>query len=617
MTIKENLTKEERHILRSLKEDESIIICPADKGKAVVVEDRSTYLNKMQDQIEAGDYEVSKRSEKSLLDKIHKKLVAQFKKMGLDKFVDRRQYLVTAPVIANMYLLIKVHKKNFPGRAVVSQLDDPTYNVCKELTKILKPLSESGRSFLKNTADLKEMLKDILLDDECLLASLDVVALYPSIPVKKALEIVQERLENDKTLEERTKWKVEDIMKLLEISMETHFITLDGTIYTQTDGCPIGKSISGEIAEIYMDWFEEKYVFDEENSFKPIFWKRMRDDIFLVWKDSNKEITKRRGSDDLDQFLWKLNGKERRIQFTLEREKAGVLPFLDMSIKRQGKGFITKVYRKETHTQRYINWRSNHPRKCLLGVLKGLIHRAHLLCDLKEDLLDELDLLRDVFIANGYPTHLVEETIKQSWSVEMIKAMKKQLGDKQNKQEEDYLNVLHAPYIQGFSEKIQKELSKLDIGFVMKKGKTLQSELCKLKPKRRKEECKNVVYCIECKTCQKKYIGETGQQFLKRKYQHKQDVKNKVETNGIFQHCKNYKKHRIDWEKNMFIDREENGFRRKIKESVYINAWDPLEKNGSLMNIEKGVKLNSCWNEFNAEIRKLANKACSTKNCNG
>ena len=66
--------------------------------------------------------------------------------------------------------------------------------------------------------------------------------------------------------------------------METYFKTLDGKIWVQVDGCPIGKSISGEIAEIYMNWFEETYVFNETNVFKPIFWKRMRDDILLIWK---------------------------------------------------------------------------------------------------------------------------------------------------------------------------------------------------------------------------------------------------------------------------------------------------------------------------------------------
>jgi len=47
MKIKPNLSKEEREILREIGEDETIIICPADKGKAIVIEDRETYIQKM------------------------------------------------------------------------------------------------------------------------------------------------------------------------------------------------------------------------------------------------------------------------------------------------------------------------------------------------------------------------------------------------------------------------------------------------------------------------------------------------------------------------------------------------------------------------------------------
>ena len=39
---------------------------------------------------------------------------------------------------------------------------------------------------------------------------------------------------------------------LLELSLETHSKILDGTIYTQTDGTPLGKSILGCLADIYM-----------------------------------------------------------------------------------------------------------------------------------------------------------------------------------------------------------------------------------------------------------------------------------------------------------------------------------------------------------------------------
>ena len=56
MKIKANLTRRQREIIKELKEDNSIIICPADKGKAVVIEDKDVYLMKTHDQIIEGDY---------------------------------------------------------------------------------------------------------------------------------------------------------------------------------------------------------------------------------------------------------------------------------------------------------------------------------------------------------------------------------------------------------------------------------------------------------------------------------------------------------------------------------------------------------------------------------
>ena len=58
-----------------------------------------------------------------------------------------------------------------------------------------------------------------------------IVGMFPNIPVAKTLEVTREELENDETLSRRTKWKIDDIMKLLEISIETYFKTIDGKIY--------------------------------------------------------------------------------------------------------------------------------------------------------------------------------------------------------------------------------------------------------------------------------------------------------------------------------------------------------------------------------------------------
>ena len=43
-------------------------------------------------------------------------------------------------------------------------------------------------------------------------------------------------------------------MALLQIVLQTYF---NEKIWTQADSCPIGKSKSGEITELFMDWFEQ------------------------------------------------------------------------------------------------------------------------------------------------------------------------------------------------------------------------------------------------------------------------------------------------------------------------------------------------------------------------
>ena len=46
-----------------------------------------------------------------------------------------------------------------------------------------------------------------------------------------------------------------------------------------------------------------------------IFWKKMRDDIIIVWKQ---------GDIKFDRFYWYLMGIEPKIKFTMEREKNGI-----------------------------------------------------------------------------------------------------------------------------------------------------------------------------------------------------------------------------------------------------------------------------------------------------
>ena len=84
MKIRNNLSAEDEKVPKEIISNPSIVICPADKGKAIVIEDRDTYLKKMQEQIDEGDYKLDNRKEKTLLGKLHKKLTNQLKSMNID-----------------------------------------------------------------------------------------------------------------------------------------------------------------------------------------------------------------------------------------------------------------------------------------------------------------------------------------------------------------------------------------------------------------------------------------------------------------------------------------------------------------------------------------------------
>ena len=108
------------------------------------------------------------------------------------------------------------------------------------------------------------------------------------------------------------------------------------------------------------------------------------DDTFVVWNE---------GRDKLQDFLEHLNSIRPSIHFTMELEEDRKLPFLDVLVTRGADRLTTTVYRKATHTDRYIHFTSNHHNRVKRGVIKCLQWRAARICE-SEDLEAEEDHLR-------------------------------------------------------------------------------------------------------------------------------------------------------------------------------------------------------------------------------
>ena len=283
-----------------------------------------------------------------------------------------------------------------------------------------------------------------------------------------------------------------NILELYKICIENTYFVFNLKVYKQIYGLAIGASMSGFAAEIYMENYERKAI----NTFvkPPTLWKRYVDDTFV--KIEIKYVK---------DFLIHLNSIHPRIQFTHEEIKNNIISFLDIEINVKEDGSIKfKIYRKNTHTDQYLNFESNHHISQKLGIINTFQHRINNIITDEEDKTEERKRVKNKLKNCKYP----------EWSFNRKKR-------KSNVQKERRPTV-SIPYIKNTSEKIARAYRKYGIDVVHKPSATIKNRLCHLKDKVHKMEKPGPLYKISCKKHpDDKYVGETERAMKFRAYEHK------------------------------------------------------------------------------------------------
>ena len=83
--------------------------------------------------------------------------------------------------LAQFYGLPKIHKVGTPLRPIVFLPGTPTYNLSKELFKKLNPLIHNSPHSITNAIEFLQKLEGIELDENDIMISFDVTALFTSI----------------------------------------------------------------------------------------------------------------------------------------------------------------------------------------------------------------------------------------------------------------------------------------------------------------------------------------------------------------------------------------------------------------------------------------------------
>ena len=124
----------------------------------------------------------------------------------------------------------------------------------------MKPLVGNSIHHVNNNKEFAEEIRNIKLErGECIM-SFDVTALYTSIPVANAIEVIKRRLEQDTELPRRTTWSTDNILNLLEYCLVNTYFLFDGQFFEQTKGVAMGSPVSPIVANIYMEAFEDRAI---------------------------------------------------------------------------------------------------------------------------------------------------------------------------------------------------------------------------------------------------------------------------------------------------------------------------------------------------------------------
>ena len=566
-----NVTKEERAAISDLSKDNSIAIVPADKGRCMVVLNKEDYDSKCQDLLK--DTKTYKKIGYNPTSGYRKKVVDYLDRLYFaEKVIDEKLYYklkpASEPTVPAFYGLPKIHKPDpVPVRPIVSACGSVTYDIAKYAAEILSPLVGKTVHHIKNSKEFHQKVTQLVLEDDEIITSYDVKALFTCIPPKDALEIARQYLENDTTLSQRTPLSVDQVCELIRLCLETTYFSYGGTFYRQIHGCAMGSPVSPILVNLYMEKFEQRAL-AEYTGIPPRIWVRYVDDVWSNPKQSQE-----------GQFFLHINKVDKYIEFTQEpmKEPEKQLPYLDSLTHVESDNTIsTRVYRKPTHTDQYLQFDSHHALAHKLGVIRTLNYRADTIVSDPEEVRKEKEYIKTALGRCGYPDWAFHKANKPQRDTQ---AAPERVGGSGGKPRR-----ISIPYVEGLSDRLRKVFRQHSIQTSTKPVNSLRQALVHVKDKTPHEKRSHLVYGLKCphSDCDRTYVGETQQAIKKRASQHRRPTPGDQPDSAIYSHLQE-SGHSFSDSDLVILDREDRWFERGVRESIYERVEKPsLNKPGGL-----------------------------------
>lgn len=559
--------------LKSIKSkinENNVTFTRADKGNTVIALNSSDYKEKTLSFLDPNNYKILKSDP---TEKFNKEIKSTLVKcQSIVNPADKYKLLIMNPLVPKLYSLIKLHKDNYPIRPVVSFCTAPSVKISKMLINLIRNHCNFTPKFsIKNSYELVDKIKNVTIPPNGKLVSFDVSNLFPSIPPLDTINLVEKLLAKNNV----NPIIKQDILQLLSVCLKQNYFQFDNKIYTSCKGLIMGNPLSPLLAEIFMDNIEN--IIYQNNNFSKqfLYWHRYVDDILVCFLGTNRQ---------LNTVLEYINKIHPNITFTSELEINNSINFLDLTITKINNKHDFSIYHKPSHTDTTIHNKSVHPYTHKLAAYNSLVHRLLNIPLSKENYEKELNIIKQIAINNGYKPDLIDNIVDKKLhkkAINLVYPIGKTLKS----------NYSVLTYVGSPTDKLTQFFKKQGANITYRTNNSLGKHLKNNKDKNIKNN-NSGVYQINCGSCDKVYIGQTGRNFNKRITEHKNNFL-KEKTDSTYANHLLSEKHNFN-EDFKILHKENKGKKLNLLESLEINKLkntnlllnDQLDLNGSpLLNL--------------------------------
>ena len=258
-----SLKAEHFKTIKSLKKNSKLVITRPDKGKGVVILDRSDYVDKMMQILDdplkfmklgpCEENDNTARKETSL-----QTFLRKLNKAGELSDADYQRIRPTGSVRPRMYGVPKVHKEGTPLRPILSMVGSPQHATAQWLATVLKPVSHKYSEFVvKDSFEFSNKMRDLTLNgEECHMCSFDIKSLFTNVPIEETIDICTQQLYHSDI--ERPSLSEKSFQKLLRMVTTGVEFSFDNIMFRQIDGVAMGSPLGPVLANIFVGFHEQR-----------------------------------------------------------------------------------------------------------------------------------------------------------------------------------------------------------------------------------------------------------------------------------------------------------------------------------------------------------------------